>query len=151
MTTPEPMSRKVCWSRCRFLCTWRGASVGILRGPVAKKSRTPPPPRRPVQAPQRRRDTRSADDRRKLLLLVAFAAAGVIALAVVIAAIALRGGSGGGSSSGDTSDGAVTAALQKVGCTVTNVKPTIYNKNETHVQSADTKVHWNTYPPAGGS
>jgi hypothetical protein len=117
---------------------------------MAKKSRTPPPPRRPVQAPKRRVDSRTADDRRRLLLLVAFAAAGLVALAVVIGLIALSGGTNNASSA-DSSDASVTAAMQKVGCTVTNVKPVIWEKTKTHVPSLDTKVTWNTYPPAAGS
>src|SRR5215211_801175 len=113
---------------------------------MAKKRRTPPPPRR-VQAPRRREDERSPEDRRKLLLLVAFAALGVVALAAVIAVLALTGGGGGG---GEVDATAVRAAMRAAGCTYTEAKAKSLPSGAVHVATIDTKVQWNTYPPAAG-
>ena len=112
---------------------------------MAKKTRTPPPPRR-VQSPRRRQDERTPEDRRKLLLLVAFGALGLLALGAVVALLALT--SGGGGDEGDSAS--VASAMRAAGCTYTTAKAKPFESDSMHVPAPDTKVTWNTYPPAAG-
>jgi hypothetical protein len=114
---------------------------------VAKKSRTPPPPRRPVQAPQRR--TQRSDDggldsgKRRALML--FAATGIVGVAAVVLVIVLTNKGGG-----KLTDAAVASAMRAAGCTYRDVTITIPKGEGTHIPTLETKVTWQTYPPAGG-
>jgi hypothetical protein len=115
---------------------------------VAKKSRTPPPPRRPVQAPQRRSqrsDAAGTLDSRKMRGLMLFAAAGLVGLVAVILVIVLTSRNGGKST-----DASVASAMRAAGCTYQDVTIPTPPGKIMHIPTMETKVTWQTYPPAGG-
>ena len=109
---------------------------------MAKKPRTPPPPRVKQQGPRRREVKRDASGfvsgRNVVLAAVAL---GSIALAIVLG-IVLFGGRGNG--------GAGSAALAKKLAAVGCVLKTYPSLGQSHVQSLDATVRYNSFPPTSG-
>ena len=117
---------------------------------MAKKSRTPAPPRsrgrtsteprRPVQAPKVRSAKRAPRDRGRLLLY-ALALSGLAALGAVVLLIFVLGGGGGNS---------LNDKLAAGGCTLTLSPGQFAKSDHSTVPTVNTKVKWNTSPPANG-
>jgi uncharacterized protein DUF3105 len=113
---------------------------------VAKKTRTPPPPRR-VQAPKVRTGKPAAAGigrDRRMLVLYAVAASGLVALAIVLGVIFL-----GGSGDGEEGSG-LAAELSAAGCTLRTVPGQRAAPDHSTVPTLQTRVRWNSSPPANG-
>ena len=106
---------------------------------MPKKSRTPRPPR-PVQAPKRRYERTTGAGWSKRTWLVAGAVGAAAAVAIGLG-VALGGGGGGGGGSGDP-----TNELAAGGCTL----KTYPSQGQSHVESVDAKVKYNSFPPTSG-
>ena len=109
---------------------------------MAEKPKTPKPPVK-VQAPKSRPGGGpvggGGGGRTKLFLGVG---GGLIVIVVIVVVLVLASSSSGGSPVKK-----ITAAMDKVGCTVTTVPAT---KSALHVQSLDAKITYNSFPPTSG-
>jgi hypothetical protein len=77
--------------------------------------------------------------------LMLFAGAGIVALGAVIFLIILTS-----KHSGKATDASVSAAMKAAGCTYQDVTIPKPPGGQTHIPTLETKVKWQTYPPAGG-
>ena len=102
---------------------------------MAEKTARKPPPRR--QTGPKRRDTRQPRSWRRTAVVGAAAAAGLALGILVIALLASRGGGGGASPQ---------QALTAAGCTF----QTYPDQGQSHVDSYDAKISYNSFPPTSG-